>query len=277
MPTPSLFLPRQSLQTLLQDLLGRARQEPHPGSLPLSIGGKRCGWLFPAAAKALAGIPDVIISATEAHIGPILVRGPRLNELLAEAANALRAAGCAPGWRNELLDVWSDAVPDVTCLGVIERGVVRPLGLVTRAVHLNAWSGDNHLWVARRALSKATDPGMWDTLVGGLIASQEPPDLALVRESDEEAGLEPDDISQRTPLRTITRMLRQVREGYQAEDVLTCECVLAPHVTPCNRDGEVMDIQRLPPETVLGMLLEGAFTIEASIVITQDLLARAVG
>ncbi len=277
MSTPPLFLPRNTLKVLLDGLLARARQAPHPGSLPMSIAGKRCGWLFPAAAQALSAMRDVRISATDAHLGSTLSPGARLNAMLAEAAEALRAAGYAPGWRNELLDIWSDPSPAVTCLGVIERGVVRPLGLVTRAVHLNAWSTDNQLWVARRALTKATDPGMWDTLVGGLIGSQEPPDLALVRESSEEAGLEPGDMTQRTPLRTITRMLRQVREGYQVEDVLTSEVVLAPHVSPDNRDGEVMDIQCLSAETVLGMLQENAFTVEASIVIAEDLLQRSVG
>jgi isopentenyldiphosphate isomerase len=162
-------------------------------------------------------------------------------------------------------------------VGAIERGVMRPLGLVTRAVHLNGWSADGRLWVARRALSKATDPGMWDTLVGGLIGAGEPEQLALVRECDEEAGLDPQDIAQRNALHRITRMRRRIPEGYQSEDVLTCECVLAPHVVPKNRDGEVMEIKCLTPAEVLTMLQQGAFTVEATIVITEDLLRNCAG
>jgi len=146
---------------------------------------------------------------------------------------------------------------------------------VTQAVHLSGWSQNGHLWVARRSLTKATDPGMWDTLVGGLISSQEDVQVGLVRESDEEAGLEAQDIATRTPIRTIARMLRQVPEGYQVEDVLTCECVLPAHVIPKNRDGEVMEIQLIAPATVFSMLTQGAFTLEASIVLTEDLLRRA--
>jgi hypothetical protein len=56
-------------------------------------------------------------------------------------------------------------------IAVIERGVMRPLGLITQAVHLSGWSEDGKLWVARRSLTKATDPGMWDTLVGGLVSA----------------------------------------------------------------------------------------------------------
>jgi 8-oxo-dGTP pyrophosphatase MutT (NUDIX family) len=113
--------------------------------------------------------------------------------------------------------------------------------------------------------------------VGGLISSQEDVQVGLVRESDEEAGLEAEDIAQRTPLRTIARMLRQVPEGYQSEDVLTCECVLPAHVTPKNRDGEVMEIQLIAPHAILNMLTQGAFTLEASIVLTEDLLRRSTG
>ena len=281
MLSPRISLDPDALRRLLDDLLGRANQRPQTESLPLFISGQRCGWLFAKAAQALAGLKHVEISPDSAHIGRLMGSGHELNALLATVATTLRQAGCAPGWRNELLDVWpeqpagSAASVDSKPLAAIERGVVRPLGLLTRAVHLSGWSQDGHLWVARRALTKATDPGMWDTLVGGLISSQEDVQLGLVRESDEEAGLEAHDIAGRTPLRTIGRMLRQVPEGFQSEDVLTCECVLPAHVIPKNRDGEVMEIQLMAPATIFNMLTQGAFTLEASIVVTDDLLRRA--
>jgi 8-oxo-dGTP pyrophosphatase MutT (NUDIX family) len=281
MPSPRVSLDPGSLQQLLADLLSRANQPPQAESLPLFIAGQRCGWLFAKAAQALKGLKHVEISHDSAHIGHFVSSGPELNALLAAVATTLRQAGCAPGWRNELLDVWpeqplgSASSLDSQPLGAIERGVVRPLGLLTRAVHLSGWSTNGHLWVARRSLTKATDPGMWDTLVGGLISSQEDIQVGLVRESDEEAGLEAQDIAARTPLRTIARMLRQVPEGYQVEDVLTCECVLPAHAIPKNRDGEVMEIQLMAPVTIFNMLIQGAFTLEASIVLAEDLLRRA--
>lgn len=281
MPSPRVSLDPGRLQQLLADLLSRANQPPQAESLPLFIAGQRCGWLFAKAAQALKVLKRVEISHDSAHIGHLVSSGPELNALLATVATTLRQAGCAPGWRNELLDVWpeqplgSASSLDSQPLGAIERGVVRPLGLLTRAVHLSGWSTNGHLWVARRSLTKATDPGMWDTLVGGLISSQEDIQVGLVRESDEEAGLEAQDIAARTPLRTIARMLRQVPEGYQVEDVLTCECVLPAHAIPKNRDGEVMEIQLMAPVTIFNMLIQGAFTLEASIVLAEDLLRRA--
>lgn len=281
MPSPRVSLDPGSLQQLLADLLSRANQPPQAESLPLFIAGQRCGWLFAKAAQALKVLKHVEILHDSAHIGHLVSSGPELNALLATVATTLRQAGCAPGWRNELLDVWpeqplgSASSLDSQPLGAIERGVVRPLGLLTRAVHLSGWSTNGHLWVARRSLTKATDPGMWDTLVGGLISSQEDVQVGLMRESDEEAGLEAQDIAARTPLRTIARMLRQVPEGYQVEDVLTCECILPAHAIPKNRDGEVMEIQLMAPVTIFNMLIQGAFTLEASIVLAEDLLRRA--
>jgi 8-oxo-dGTP pyrophosphatase MutT (NUDIX family) len=282
MPTmtkSAFFLSRQSLSPLLDGFLKRATQTPLEGSLPLFIGGNRCGWLFPGAAQALSGLADVQLTSNAAHFGENLPLGEPLNAHLAEIALKLRAAGCAPGWRNELLDVWSQEEHHLTApikrVAAIERGVMRPLGLMTQAVHLSGWSEDGRLWVARRALTKATDPGMWDTLVGGLVGNFEEPDFALVRESDEEAGLDAPDIVARTPLRTIAHMKRRLPEGFQLEAVITCECVLAPHVKPSNRDGEVMEIQLLDTETLYTLLKEEAFTLEASIVITEDLMNRA--
>ena len=281
MHSPRISLDPGSLRQLLSDLLNRASQPVQIDSVPLFIADSHCGWLISSAAQALIGLNGVDVLQGSAHIGRSMSAGAELNALLATVAITLRQAGCAPGWRNELLDVWPEQAADPVRplsskpLGAIERGVVRPLGLLTKAVHLNGWSQDGRLWVARRSLTKATDPGMWDTLVGGLISSQEDVQVGLVREADEEAGLEPEDIAGRTPLRTIARMLRQLPEGYQAEDVLTCECVLPPHVTPKNRDGEVMEIQLIAPLTIFNMLTQGAFTLEASIVVAEDLLQRA--
>ena len=265
---------KADLYRFLQTLLSRAAQAPHHGSLPLFIAGRRCGTLFPGAVSAIANVPGVELATNRADFGRHHPTGETLNHLFAEIAQALRQAGKTPGWRGELLDVVPDA-PDSAPIGAIERGTMRPLGLITQAVHLSGWSQDGKLWVARRSMTKATDPGMWDTLVGGLVSAGEPTDLALERESDEEAGLDLADIQNRSPLRKIARMQRQIPEGYQYEEVLTCECVLTDGIIPKNRDGEVMEIDCFAPPRVYEMLVAGNFTLEASIVLTEDLWRRA--
>jgi len=259
-------LSTNTLETLLDDLHDLAQQEPEIGSRALSIDGKQCGYVSPRAFGTISRYWPALVSDTTVNF----CSGDHLTEQLAQVAGALLDAGCIPKWRDELLDVWCEN----NAVAAIERGAVRSLGLLTRAVHLNAWSLDGRLWAARRALDKATDPGMWDTLVGGLVGHGEPDELALERESEEEAGLLPGQIAQRQPLVSVYRMRRRVPEGYQYEEVLTCDCVLTEGVIPQNQDGEVMQIECLSPTDVQSMLLEGLFTVEASIVIAQSLLAR---
>lgn len=210
------------------------------------------------------------MDADALRIGAALPPGPALDGVLEQTAQLLRQANCLRGWRDELLDVLDGDI----ALGVIERAAVRPLGLLTKAVHLNAWTPDGRIWIARRALSKSTDPGMWDTLVGGLAGSGEPLEKALVRECGEEAGLDAPDLTRRSPLRTILRIHRRLPEGYQVEDVLTSTCVLAADARPANRDGEVMEIAAADVDTVVRRVAEGEFTLEAALVIIEDIMQR---
>ena len=152
---------------------------------------------------------------------------------------------------------------------------MRPLGLLTKAVHLNGWSADGRLWLARRAPTKATDPGKWDTLVGGLAVAAEPLDTSLVRECHEEAGLTPYDLRGRSPLRVILRMHRRLPEGYQVEDVLVSDCVLEEGTVPQNQDGEVSEIRLATVEETFSMLEAGLFTDEAEACILDSLREQA--
>lgn len=256
------------LAPLYDALRARASEPPPDQALPLDLAGRRCGWITPAAREALHAAGLAVSGDGVTRLLPDQRRGPELNAALAQAAQVLREAGCLRGWRDELMDIHAG----VERLGVIERTATRPLGLLTRAVHLNAWTPDGRLWVARRALDKATDPGMWDTLVGGLVSSGESLDLALVRECGEEAGLDAAQLQGRSPLRTILRVQRRLPEGYQVEDLLASRCVLAPGTQPANRDGEVMQIAAMPVDDVAGMIEAGEFTLEAALIIAEELL-----
>lgn len=264
---------QQQLSDLYAALCARA-QEPAPdGARALFIAGRRCGWATHAACDALRGARNIDSDGVALRIGTGIEPGADLDRVLEQAAELLRQANCLRGWRDELLDVMDGDEP----LGVIERAAVRPLGLLTKAVHLNAWTPDGRLWVARRALSKSTDPGMWDTLVGGLAGSREDLELALVRECGEEAGLDEPDLAQRSPLRTILRIHRRLPEGYQVEDVLTSTCVLAADARPANRDGEVMEIATVDAATAVRRIADGEFTLEAALVIIEDIMQRRAG
>ncbi|RTZ45448.1 DUF4743 domain-containing protein [Candidimonas sp. SYP-B2681] len=253
-----------------QQLAKRIQQLPPGGSRPLTVAGKVAGWITAKATAHLEGLPGICIEPEAVHITAAARQRMSLNSVLAQLAISLKDTGCLRGWRDELLDV----IGEGQRLAVIERAAVRPLGLLTKAVHLNAWSPDGQLWIARRALNKSTDPGMWDTLVGGLAGAGENLDASLLRESNEEAGLLPDDLEYRSPLRIILRMHRRLPEGYQVEDVLVSDCVLAQSVKPQNLDGEVSEIKLVNISELWAMVEASEFTREAELVILEGLQKR---
>ena len=72
----------------------------------------------------------------------------------------------------------------------IERAAARFWGTLTLGAHCNGYVADahgrpTHLWVARRSLSKPTDPGMLDNLIGGGVPLGQSPLEALQREAFE--------------------------------------------------------------------------------------------
>jgi hypothetical protein len=60
---------------------------------------------------------------------------------------------------------------------------VRPLGIATRAVHLVGVCADGSIWVQQRSEDKANNPGMWDTLMGGMVSAADGLAEALARET----------------------------------------------------------------------------------------------
>ena len=263
---------RETLAARYAQLNLRAQETPPQPPHHVLIAGHVCGWITQAATDAIRHLPYVSAEPRGLHIAPDARPGPALDAMLAEIAATLREADCLRGWRNETLEVSTGS----TLIGQIERAAARPLGLRTRAVHLNAWTPDGRLWVARRAMSKSTDPGMWDTLVGGLVSAGESLDYALTRECAEEAGLSSEAIAHRSPLRTILRMHRRLPEGYQVEDLLVSHCILASDVEPRNCDGEVSEIATVSAREAVAMVDAGAFTLEAALVVLEDLMRANV-
>ncbi|MBB6082172.1 NUDIX hydrolase [Castellaniella defragrans] len=258
------------LQARNARLVRRAQQLPPAGARPATIAGRVGGWIGPAALAAVAGLPGVRVEPEAVHFTAAPAARLGLDAVLRGVALALRDAGCIRAWRDELLDVMAEGRP----LGRIERGAVRPLGLLTQAVHLNGWSPDGCLWVARRALDKSTDPGLWDTLAGGLVAAGEDPESALLRETLEEAGLPAVAVAAHGPLRMVLRMHRRLDDGYQVENVLLSDCVLEAGAAPRNLDGEVLEFRCLAMPELWDMITHGAFTLEAELAILDSLRHR---
>ena len=186
-------------------------------------------------------------------------------------AQVLRQAGWAHAWRDEQL-----AVADATGLrlGTVERAVVRPLGIATRAVHLVGYDTDGRVWLQQRAWTKANDPGRWDTLMGGMVAAVDDHDQAMARETWEEAGLR---LQELHGLRHggCVHVRRPADDGgdagYVVEDIDWSSATLPAGVTPCNQDGEVERFECVDRAEVVRRLHAGAFTDEAALILVEAL------
>lgn len=238
-------------------LRARAAQPAVRPREPLCLDGVACGSIEPALARQLAdaGLP------LRAHDGRWSVDGPA-DAALEAIARWLHANGHGGRWRDETLAVAAD---DGRVLGAVERAAVRALGIATRAVHLVGTTPAGEVWVQQRALDKAVDPGLLDTLVGGLAAAGESTHETLERETWEEAGLRLPALQALRPLGTL-RVRRPVSDGYMVEDLEMFEAVVPDGVEPANQDGEVMAFQRLTPGALADAIEADRFTLEAALI-----------
>jgi 8-oxo-dGTP pyrophosphatase MutT (NUDIX family) len=260
------------LAALRKSLDARARQPIAAGLLRLVLGGSPCGWVEPAAAACL------LADSTEFECdgGVLRPAGDPLGiddctALLGRAACRLRDNGLAPHWRNEQLDVLSDRGAR---LATIERGACRVLGITTYSVHLNAIDSMGRVVAARRALHKPSDPGLWDSLAGGMVAAGESLTMALQREAMEEAGLDMDRLvlaGHGPRQRRAYLVQRPVAEGLMIEQLAVFDVRLPEGFEPVNADGEVSAFHRFLISELLPALERGEFTLEASLATLEAL------
>lgn len=242
-------------------LVPRAQRAPDRPRVPLAWpDGRPIGTLEPEHARWLAPVGQLVERPDGAWQLP---SGPRLDAVLADLARALHEAGLSGRWRDEALDVTTG---DGEIVGTIERAAVRPLGITTFAVHLIGRHPDGRTWVQQRALDKATDPGLWDTLMGGLRAAGESVHDTLERETWEEAGLRLSDLRALRLLGRFT-MRRPVQEGYMVEHLDVFEAVLPEGVEPRNRDGEVAQFACVGDDALDALLADDRVTLEAALML----------
>ena len=225
------------------------------------------GSIEPAVAIRLAdaGLP------LEPFDGRWRVAGPA-DDGLRRIAEWLHANGASQRWRNELLAVEAEGGHTAAR---IERAAMRALGLTTRAVHLVGRTEAGEVWVQQRAFDKSTDPGLWDTLMGGQVAAGESTADTLERETREEAGLAIGSLRDLEARGRLT-IRRPVIDGYMVEHIEVFEAVVPAGLFPQNRDGEVERFELLTPAALVERLREGVFTLEAALILIGSLRRRGL-
>ena len=244
-------------------LRARSNEPPLSPREPLWVGYARIGSVEPRLFPRM-GLPESIVRR---HASGWQLQGD-VTATLDLVARAMREAGLAHVWRDEQLAVTDDRGRR---LGTVERAVVRPLGITTFAVHLAGVTSDGRHWVQQRSFAKANDPGLWDTLMGGLVSATDSLEQALERETWEEAGLR---IAQLQDLRyggriPTRRPSSDVPGGYVVEHIDWYGCVVPEGVVPANQDGEVQQFALLDAGEVVRRLLSSQFTLEAALILSH--------
>ena len=250
-------------------LRDRAHRQPASPRADLRVDGRVAGSVAWPLVELLveAGLP-LVVDHRAGHVAP---RGDA-SDALGEVAAWLHRAGHAGRWRDEPIAVRAMADVEGPVLAVVERAAVRNLGIHTRAVQLHAREPHGGgWWLQQRALDKATDPGKWDTITGGLVAAGESVEVALERESWEEAGVRLRELAAAPVAAGRFTVRRPVDDagshGYLVETVFAFACALAPGQLPRNQDGEVLRFECVSDAGIDRMVATGELTLEAAVAV----------
>jgi isopentenyldiphosphate isomerase len=116
--------------------------------------------------------------------------------------------------------------------------------LIHLVVHCHVFDTRGRLLLQKRSMRKDTNPGRWDTSVGGHVGAGEPVRDALMREAREELGLDAS---------AAVRLYSYLREGsFESE---FAECFLLETAQPVRPDPEEIDLARFHTIAEVGAML----------------------
>ncbi|RKF80015.1 Uncharacterized protein GcM3_049022 [Golovinomyces cichoracearum] len=190
------------------------------------------------------------------------------------------------GWRSELFPVYGHGDE---LLWSMERSAIALIGVVSYGIHMTAYIRDLNsphglkFWVPRRSMNKQTFGGMLDNTVAGGMAVNEDPLTCLVREAEEEAGLQKDLVQEYSKAcGTVTYIyLSDSRAGGEAGLVQPeCEFIydleLPKSVVPAPTDGEVDEFYLWSVEEVQAALKRGEFKPNSALVMLDFFIRHKI-
>ena len=232
------------------------------GLVPIRLStGELIGRAAPAWAKRICRMPGLL---GDGAVSLVLDR-----EKLIDFGLAMKAAGLSQGWRGELLDLFDLETSGTPSAARLERSLYRPLGALTRAVHLSARLRDpvdeyDPVYVmGQRSRTKRVGPGLWDGLAAGMVGAGESPNEALVREAAEEAGLSADAARSARMLQSFL-VSREVSAGWMLEASYAHDLVLPLGFEPQAVDQEVERFAVFSAVEVLDLIERGQVMHEAA-------------
>lgn len=243
--------------------------------LPFRIGGVSVGHVAADFAARLRRYDSVFV-VDDHHIGlhPRLADVEARGQAVAGVLAALRDEGLIPGWRNEPYPVAETF--SAPSLMTIERAAVPLFGVRGYGVHMNGYvrrAEEDHMWIARRSLSKPTGPGKLDQMVaGGQPAGMSLRDN-LIKECGEEAGIPSELAASAISVGTVSYVTER-SEGLRQDVLFNFDLELPENFKPENVDGEVDAFYLWPMSEVMARLREtDDFKFNSGLVII-DFLVR---
>lgn len=216
------------------------------GRLAFRIGADPVGWLRADLPGHLAGLPGIRgVPDGLALDDPALLPG---------IARSLADRGLMR-WRDEAFDVRVGG----RVVAQIDRGALPAFGIEAEGVHLDGLvetADGPRLWVARRALSKALDPGKLDHIVAGGVPAGLTPWQTLIKEAGEEAAMPPGLAGLARPVGVIAYAMERP-EGLRRDRLHCYEVTLPEGFAPRAADGEVESFELWPLPRALAAVRDG--------------------
>ncbi len=241
----------------------------------LEFGPDTIGWIRRDLVGRLRAWPRVFeFSEKTICLRPAAEAG--LSAALAEVAQGLARAGVVRGWRGETYAI--RAGDGAAVLFHLERAAMRFFGLTSSAAHLNGFvetEAGSRILVARRAATKAIDPGMLDNLVAGGVPSGQDAWQTLLRECGEEAGI-PVALAAKARPAGVLQVYREVPAGLHSEILFIHDLAFPAEFAPLNSDGEVGEFLSLDAACLIERIARGEMTVEAGLVAMDFILRRGL-
>jgi 8-oxo-dGTP pyrophosphatase MutT (NUDIX family) len=166
----------------------------------------------------------------------------------------------------------------------VERFAASLFGLMSRGAHLVAYTvaeGQKRVWVSRRSSHLYTYPGMLDVTVGGGVKSGVSPIQTIVQESEEEASLPADFISQHARPRgaishmSVTGQDFKGEKGLVVPDYIYVYDIELPHdIVPRPHDDEVEAFYCMSIEELQAAVLRNEFKPDSAAVLIHFMITH---
>jgi isopentenyldiphosphate isomerase len=214
---------------------------------PFLVAGDRVGWVRDDMAAAIAPHRDVFRVAPES-----VTLAPGLDDFASRSAavdrvlRGLVGGGLMTAWRDEPFPVATAF--EAPALLVMERAAVPLFGVAAYGVHLNGFvrrDAGLAMWIARRARTKPTYPGLLDNMVAGGQPHGLSPRANLVKECREEAGIPPA-LAARAVAVGAVGYCAETQEGLRPDVQFCYDLELPADFVPRPHDDEIESFALMP-------------------------------